>query len=310
MQSLRYFVLCLALGVIVVWAGENMFWFAPPPDLAPLGLFITVIAYSIACGVALSMVIWSGVGGLAAAFLGGAVMGYMAEGVIVGTIYQAPLWFFWVWTPLAWHASISGGLVFGIGRAGHVLGPRRMAMIWAALGVAAAFWAQYWPTEVEGPMPGMGQLAVYLVGFGALVVLAHVVMDRLGTLPRPPNAVLWIAPAIALAVWLAQGVADPNPVRLLLPVTLAVVWWLMRRLGQRGERVSLGTPVPVWQHGLLLFAPVIAVTLAPLGWATGLGTLGANWIVAGVTCVIAVIWLGRLIWRASRGISAVRPEPT
>jgi hypothetical protein len=155
----------------------------------------------------------------------------------------------------------------------------------------------------------MGALAVYLVGFGGLVVVAHVLMDRLGHLPRPPNWVMWIAPVIALGVWLAQGVADPNPVRLLLPVTLALIWWIMRRLGQRGAPATLGAPVPVWQHVLLLIAPLVAVTMAPLGWAMGLGTLGSNWIVAGVTCVIAVVWMGRLIWRAARGINAARPEP-
>ena len=49
---------------------------------------LTVIAYAIAGGVDLGLVIWSGLSGLAAAFLGGAVMGYMAEGVIVGKIYD------------------------------------------------------------------------------------------------------------------------------------------------------------------------------------------------------------------------------
>jgi hypothetical protein len=135
MESLRYVLICLSCGIIAVWAGENMFWFAPPHDLRPTDLAFAVIAYSIASGVGLSLVILSGIGGLPAAFLGGAVMGYMAEGVIVGTIYD-PLPFFWVWTPLAWHALISGGLVLGLGRAGGRLGPLRMALIWGGLGLA------------------------------------------------------------------------------------------------------------------------------------------------------------------------------
>jgi hypothetical protein len=75
MESLRYVLACLACGVIAVWAGENMFWFIPPPDLRPVDLALTVLAYSIASGVGLSLVILSGLRGLPAAFLGGAVTG-------------------------------------------------------------------------------------------------------------------------------------------------------------------------------------------------------------------------------------------
>lgn len=300
MDSLRYGMVSLALGVIVVWAGENMFWIVPPAGLTPADLFMTVIAYAIACGVALSMVIGSGVGGLSAAFLGGAVMGYVAEGVIVATIYQPPVYFYWVWTPLAWHALISGGIVLGIGRCGAVLGPWRMALIWSGLGLGFAYWAQYWPSVTVGTLPGIGTLLVYLVGFGALAVLAHGGLDRVGHLPRPPTVVLWIAPGIAVLIWGAQTVAEMNPVRLLLPVTLALIWWIMRRLGQGAGQVPLGAPVPLWQHGLMLLAPLIVVGLAPLVWGQGRGTFEANGIVAGITGLVSLGWLVRLIWRAAR----------
>ncbi|MBN8630732.1 MAG: hypothetical protein J0L76_07750 [Rhodobacterales bacterium] len=301
MESLRYLALCLAFGVIAVWAGENMFWFIPPGGLQPLDLTLTVIAYSIASGVGLSLVIWTGVGGLSAAFLGGAVMGYMAEGVIAGTIYD-PLPFYWVWTPLAWHALIAGGLAFGVGRAGATLGAGRMALVWTALGVAAAYWGQYWPSEMTGAaaLPTVGTLASYLVGFGILVVLAQVGMDRIGQLPRPAKPVLWVAPAIAMLVWLVQGAADLNPWRVVLPLVMALLLWVMRRLGHAGAPISLGAPVPVWQHALILIAPAIAVLLAPLGWAQGWGTLSSNIVVAVATCLLSLIWLGRLIWRAIR----------
>jgi len=131
-------------------------------------------------------------------------------------------------------------------------------------------------------------------------VLAHLAMDRIGHLPRPPDGVLWIAPGFAVLVWAAQGVADLDPLRVILPVVLALLWWTMRRLGQRGARVTLGAPVPVWQHGLVLIAPLIAVGLAPLGWAQDWGTLESNWVVAGITCLLSVVWLGRLVRRAAR----------
>ncbi len=298
MESVRYLALCVALGVVAVWASENLFWFIPPPDLAPLDLLWSVIGYSIACGVALSAVIGTGVRGVQAAFLGGAIVGYVAEGVIVGTIYS-PLPFFWVWTPLAWHALLSGALVLGVGRAGHALGPRRTALIWVALGVGAAFWAQYWPSE-RTALPTISVLASYLVGFGGLLLVAHRTMDRLAYLPRPPRAVLWIAPGLASLVWVAQGVADLNPMRVLLPLVMGLLWWTMRRLGQPSDPVSLGAPVPLAHHALFLLAPAIAVVLAPMGWRLGWGTLQANVVVATLTCIGSIVWLGRLVVVAAK----------
>lgn len=129
-----------------------------PPGITPLDFALTVVAYSIAVGVAISAVIWSGLGGMAGAFLGGCIMGLMSEGVVVATIYQGfPLQL--VWTPLAWHGVITGGVVLGLGRARLSIG--RMALIWAALGLAGAYWAQFW-TEERQELPQMWFLFVYI----------------------------------------------------------------------------------------------------------------------------------------------------
>lgn len=300
MEALRYLMLSLLLGALTVWGSENLFWIMPSDDLTPLAWGLTVIAYAIASAVALSAVIWSGVGGLSAAFLGGAIVGYMSEGVIVGTMYQtSPPLFYLVWTPLAWHALITGGLLFGVGRSTAALGPGRMALIWVGFGLAAAYWAQFW-VEERPVLPDPLRFAVYILGAGLVVPLAQVVMDRMGHLPRPRAWVLWIAPAIAAVVWIIGSVADPNPMRVVLPLILGLLLWVMRRLGQREGPVSLGAPVPVWQHLLFLIAPALVVLLAPLGWAQGWGTLQANWAVAVVGIVGSVIWLTRLVWSAAK----------
>ena len=297
MEGLRYLGLSLVLGALSVWGSENFFWMMPPPGITVPDFLLTVVAYAIAAAVALSAVIWTGVGGLKAAFLGGAVMGYMSEGVIVGTIYQpVPPLFYLVWTPLAWHALITGGVVLGLGRVG--LSPGWRAALWTALGLAGAYWAQYWPSE-RGSLPDPALFTVYVLGLGLLVPMAQVVMDRMGQMPRPRGWVLWVAPVVAALVWGAQGVAEMNPYRLMLIAILALLLWVMRRLGGQGE-VSFGPAVPVWHHLLFLIAPLIVVVLAPLGWALGWGTLAANWLVAGVTCAGSLGWLGFLIRAAAQ----------
>ena len=128
-----------------------------------------------------------------------------------------------------------------------------------------------------------------------MVPLAHVVMDRMGRLPRPRPWVLLAAPAIALAVWALQTVVEMNPLRLVLPVMLVAILLVMRRLGQ-GRTVDLVSG-PLGRHALFLIAPALIVVLAPMGW----GTLEANWVVAGISSAVALGWLGLLGWRAVRG---------
>ena len=291
MAGLKYLGLSLVLGALSVWGSENLFWMMPPPGLTPLDFGLTLIAYSVAAGVALSAVIWSGIGGISAAFLGGAVMGLMSEGVIVGTIYEGfPLQL--VWTPLAWHGVMTGGVVLGLGRA--VWPVWRMVGLWVLVGLAGAYWAQYWVAERVG-VPEPGEFALYILGLGLLVPVAHWAMDRARVLPKPRAWVLWVAPGIAGAVWGLQSVIEPNPVRLVLPVLLVWILWVMWRLGGQAVELRAG---PAARHLLFLIAPVLVVVLAPLGWAQGWGTLEANWVVAVSASLIAVMWLGRLSWQA------------
>jgi hypothetical protein len=72
----------LACGTIVVWEGENMFWFTPSHDLGADDLPLTVIAFSIASGVGLGLAAWGWawrsfppIRGRSATFPGGAEMG-------------------------------------------------------------------------------------------------------------------------------------------------------------------------------------------------------------------------------------------
>lgn len=300
METARFVAASLALGAISVWASENLFWIVPPDGWSLLDWGLTWIAYALAAATALAMVALSGMGGIGAAFLGGAVLGYLVEGAVVGTVYDAfPLQL--VWTALAWHGLITGGVVLGLGRAGARLGPGRMVAIWAGLGLFGGVWALYWPVE-QLMLPDAATLAAYLVGLGAVVPLGHVVLDRIGQVPRPRLWVMAVAPAILALSWLVQGILTLNPLRLLLPLILVGIWAIMRRLGQGGA-VSLGPAVPIWQHALFLIAPLLTVAIAVPGWAA-IGAVEVNWIIALATGLASLVWLGRLGWRAFRGPQA------
>ena len=297
MVALRFGAAALALGMISLWGSENFFWSLPHADLTPVDFLMTLMAYSVAGASVLAFIGASGMGGVKAAFLGGAVLGYLVEGAVVGTIYES-FPFQMVWTPLAWHGLVTGGTIFGLGRMAGVWGPGRMALVWLGLGLFGGIWGLYWPLEGYA-VPGLLAQGVYLLGLGLLVPLGHLVLDRIGVVPRPWWPVRLIAPLLMGLVWAAQAVAALNLLALILPVVLAGLFWVARRLGGQTP-VSFGPPVRrVWHHFVFLLAPIAALAVSQAGWAT-VGGADVNWLVAGVTCLGSLGWLAWLTWKASR----------
>lgn len=283
MEGLRYLALSLALGLVATWASENLFWFIPPPDISLSGWLLTWMAYSTCTACALSFVLWSGAGGWPAAFLGGAVLGYLLEGIVVGTIYDAfPVQL--VWTPLAWHALITGGVIIGLG-----LAPLRLihrAALWLGVGVCASVWGLYWPTE-RGTPQGSGPLLVYLALPGLAAALA---LWAAGHIPRPSPRpwVLWIAPAIAMSAAVFQAASFPSVLRLALPAMLGLLWLALRRSGYG----RWGEPAPLSHHLTLLVAPVFAAFAAPALWAT----VGPAMVAVPFAFATSLLALGILLW--------------
>ncbi len=302
MNAIRYLLASLALALIAVWASENLFWIAPPADLTPFGLLYVWLAYSFCTASALSAVFVTAIRGLPAAFLAAAVMGWLVEGVIVGEMYLA-FPYQLVWTPLAWHALITGVAVFGLGRMAVHWPLARQIGVWVLLGLFTGFWAQYWPLE-RSDLPGAGVLLAYLAGLGVLVPVAQIILDRLTPLERPPPWVLLIAPATLAALWIAQSFATPSWLRLSLPVLLALTLWVMKRLGAGGSSVGFGRPAPhPVRHVLFLLAPLLGAPLGVAGW-TWSGGFEANVGVAFAGGAVSLIGWGWLFWRAARRKSA------
>lgn len=292
----RYLLASLCLGWIAVWAGENLFWTTPAPDLRATDLLMTWAAYSIVAGAALSAVIWARLDGWRAAFLGGALLGFGIEGAVVGTMYQAfPVQL--VWTPLAWHALISGLCVLGGGFALARGGVAVQIAGLSALGLFGAVWGLYWPLEGK-VLAGWTGMTLYLGLAGVGTALAFGLLSRLGSLAAR-GWWLWLAPAAVAALWAVGTVMAPSPLRLAGPVMVGVTVWAMRRLGRDGS-APFGPPLPWTRCAMFLIAPGVTVGLVVPGWAV-LGGVAVNIPVALATGAVgAGLWLW-LLWRAARG---------
>ena len=297
----RYVLTSAALGLISVWASENLFWTAPPEGWSPLELLLTWVAYSLCAASALSAVLVTGVQGWRAAFLGGAVLGWLVEGVVVGTMYAA-FPFQVVWTPLAWHALVTGVLVLGVGRASvRWPWPRQLAA-WVGVGLLAGVFGLFWPLERD-TLPGPLTVGAYLVGLGLVVPFAQLALDRIGRLETPSRRVLAVAPGLLALLWLVQVAFAPSPIWLTLPLLLWGVWWVMRRLGAatRGG-LDLGAPASLRRHLLFLAAPVTTTAVVSAGWRLAPDGLEGNLVALVLTAPTSLVLLARLAAQARRSV--------
>jgi hypothetical protein len=295
---LRYLAAAFLIGLIAVWGSENLFWSAPQGSLTPADLVLTWIAYSLAVAAVLSAVMATGIAGWRAVFLGGALMGWLVEGIVEGTMYEA-FPFQLVWTPLAWHALITGLAVFGLLRASVRWPLWKQAAAWIGIGLFAALWAQFWPLE-RGAMPGAAPTAFYLAGLGLAVPLANILLDRIGTLHRPRRVALLAVPVLALTIWLLNLFGGFHPLLFALPLLVALTLWIMRRLGTPSPTLSLGAPAPVWRHFVFLLAPLVAVAGSTAGWQAAPVGMETNLPVAGLTVPAGAGLYAWLAWKAAR----------
>lgn len=298
-----YLAAAASLGFIACWGSENLFWTAPPDGISPGEFLLTWAGYALVAAAALSVAIWTGLGGWRGAFLGGALLGFGIEGAVVGTMYEAfPAQI--VWTALAWHALITGLCILALPiRAARASLPAQIAVL-MALGLLGAFWGLYWPTE-RAMLPGIVPVLIYLPGFSLGVVAAQVALTRL----RPQGRIgwwLWVAPAGVASVWLVQGAVAPDPLRLCWPLVVGLTVWAMRRLGSGPAWPDFGPPAPVWRLAFFPLAPLVSALLVVPGWRA-FGTVAVNVPVALVSGALGLcLWL----WLLVRGFRrAAQPAP-
>ncbi len=258
--SVRYLGASCLLGITACWASENLFWFVPPPGLTVGTLAIAFLPYALACAAALSAVVYTGVTGARAVFLGGALMGFGVEGAVVGTMYEAfPLQL--VWTPLAWHAVLSASGVLGA----SVLaarGPRSQRVgLYLFATIFLVVWGWYWPTE-RPDLPSLPKLVAYLFGYGLIAVLSLCAALRL--LPLAPSRLLWLGPLGIGLAFVIGTLASPSPVRLAGPVLVALTLATMRmhRSPAPTETIQL-PPTRLWP---LPLAALTAAIVDHLAW--------------------------------------------
>jgi hypothetical protein len=285
-----------ALGAVGVFGSENLFWSAPPAPLTLPDLLLTWLAYSLAAAAALIALTTTRARGWLGVFLAGCIYGWLIEGVVVQTVYDA-FPYTLVFTGMSWHALLTA-LLLGLGIRVSVQWPllRQFALLLTS-GLAYGLWALYWPLE-RSPLPDGATVLIYLCGLGVVVPLANLLLDRL----PPPHFTRWetgLVAALFVLAWVIQFITAPDLARLAVPGTIAVTLWLMRRL-RHDAAFTFGATPPgrQWRHLLFLFVPAIVSAMAIAFWP--LGGIESNWIIAIGTSLLALLLYAAAVVSALR----------
>jgi hypothetical protein len=312
----RKLTVILATGYILFFYSERVFWSFLRPGDRLADLVLGWLVYSLLAWVFLLLVRQFRIAAFPALFLAGAIFGWLAEGVVVDTLYgnaDNPFPASISFTGLAWHAVISVGIGwFWQGKVLTAAHPSRMAAFCVVVGLGWGLWAGWWPAELGHARTSLAAFAGHAVVCSILLILAWAVLGFV----RPD----WFRPAkwempvlLGVVVLFYLGIrlpATPRSVLILPPLLLACTYGLYRnRLHeQRPDLVDrlVGNIRPRSCLGLFLMPATAIAVYTPVafwGW-----TLPTNWLLYVMTTPLGFVFLIRSLWVLYRPYRGSAPQ--
>lgn len=309
--ALRSLAATLTIGFILFFYSETLFW-GRPGRAAFAELVVSWLVYSLLTYLFLSIVATLRVQGWATLLLAGGLYGWLAEGVLVQTMYdQFPVNL--SWTGLAWHDLLSVcagwyGLSVALKRGGTAAG-----LTAVGLGVFWGIWAvMWWQPEEGGRVTPLPDFAIHAFTEGIGLMLAYALFPRLVTPEMFQSR--WgqgIASAIAI-LWFVFVAIPANPLAVwIAPPLFALTLFLLlrhRRTTQAPTVLDSLSPVPLWRYLAVLIMPLCAVGVYAFFLMLG-HTYPTNQWVYFVVMPLGFIAYGVSAWRVWRNTTRPGNSP-
>lgn len=262
-----------ATGYILMFFSELLFVNVIESPVTPEDLALTYVFYVLEAVIFLAIVDRFRVRSLWALFLVGAVYGWLLEGIINPTMYQAfPIYV--SFTGLAWHAPLDVILGwYAINRLLLMNRPRLVALAAALIGLFWGVWA-IWPWYEPGVVLPPDVFAAFTWGSSLLLVAAYWLYQRAGAADfHPSHWLLGLLAALHLFLFVVNVIPTIPLALLVLPPLLAITFWALsrHRQGADGSQSLLadlsGGGVGAASYAALLTMPLTASVLYGLfGW--------------------------------------------
>ena len=288
---------------------ERAFWAFWRKGDQPSELFITWFAYSLIVAFALSVARMGRVKDRHQVFLVGALVGWMAEGVLVQTALGSgdnPFPLSISWTGLAWHSllTVVGGAWVLPRLASEPLRLRTVGKL-IGIGMGYGLWANYYFLEKGESIHSLGSFATHTLFIWALLVPGIWLMGHpfpASSPTRGDRIVVGMVGLLAGGVFIAAALLPQPLFAGILAACFGVTLGALLRPRQEPPTM-VPTPSKVAWQGALAVGTIPLVTTGLLVAATfrfGGWTLPTNILLYVLTMPTGFWWLGRAWWLAYR----------
>ncbi len=285
-----------AAGYVMYYFSECLFWTRPTETFLG-GYVVGWLLYTFLTFVLFTVVRRFRVRSLGALFLAGSVYGWLIEGVIMQTMYDAFPWQL-SFTGLSWHALIT--VMIGWFYTRSVLfenRPVKTLLLACGLGVFYALWSfNAWIQT--GEVTSLSVYAAFAFISTSLLVISYAVLDKLPVPISQPGRWEIAGPAVLLGVYYVGVTVVSRPISLVILPPLLILTYLALRRNRQTETcpnrlITLQGEVTWWNYPLLLTLPIVAtlwyalalgadlmaytdvISLIPMGIYAGTAILGA-----------------------------------
>ena len=261
---LKRLLAMLSLGYVLYFYSEFMFWARWKPGDTLLSQAVTWLVYSLLAFFVLLLSERYRADGVDSVFLIGAVFGWLVEGVVVQTAYEA-FPFQLVWTPLAWHALIT--VLLGVYFAGKALSEWELlksGVFFTLMGAFWGLWASYWKLEDGYAFPHE-DFALYAFAGTALLAVAYLSLASFSGDDFKPTKAEFAIYSVVLSVFAVVTFAVvPFAPAVLLPL-LVITLYSRRGLKGNGNFLRRYSNLNPRRLFLLFLMPLFALlTYLPL----------------------------------------------
>jgi hypothetical protein len=297
-------------ATLVLWGvSERIFWSLIRPDdmESPFFFVFSLVPYLVATYCVFLVLQYFRVNSVAGVLLGGAIFGWITEGIVAMTTFGGagmPFPISLSWTGLSWHMLISVGLFLWLHRKLMAKSFARALLFSVGAGLFWGFWSMTWFLETPPLLNDMGQFIVHAFGVTVLMIIGHILMNRQGHSFNAPKIEQGIMLAIVALYFCVVTVPTVTVFAAIIPLLALVLYIPLRRSRARNAEVSVITTitqkVPMANILTLLVMPLIATVMYGFMLDNSSVVFPFNIGLLLVTTPLGFIVLGWALWRVYR----------
>ncbi|MBS3146197.1 hypothetical protein J4471_00710 [Candidatus Woesearchaeota archaeon] len=264
MNILQRILLVLALGFILYFFSERVFWSFWKPDETFGGTILGVIFYSLVAYAIILIISYFKVNNIYSIFITGAIFGWLDEGLLTTTLYGiegSPFPASISWTGLAWHALISFTIGFYLIKLYINKNQKtKLVLLSIFIGLFWALWSIFWKSEDPSLNIPFDGFLIHAFVSSLLLIISFIYFNKSIKEFNPRLAEKIIIPLL-LVIYFITVTYPTNPTSIVILPILLVLAFLILYKNKKMESDNIfanKTSNNYFNYIILIIIPIVA----------------------------------------------------